>query len=305
MRKLSWTHIGARLCALALALICATAATAEEKPRVVTVNQALHDLAERLSDGAADIVFPVPQGVDPSFWRPAIADISMIQSADLILLNGAGFATWIDRVSLPRSRIVNTSAAITDRFIVTQSITHSHGDGGEHSHEGVASYTWLDPTLAIAQAEAIAAAFIARDLAPAEAVEAQLAALRADLTALDTTARDALNGLAGTSIIATHPRYQYFAARYGLTISSLEWEAGAMPTDAQFAELKRLSEEQNAQILIWEAQPPAEALAAVERLGLQSVIFEPGAVQGSLGTFIEAYAQAVSDLSDAARLTSN
>ncbi|MEL6959952.1 MAG: metal ABC transporter substrate-binding protein [Pseudomonadota bacterium] len=298
MRELRTVPILGRGFVLSMGLWGATAVGAQDVPRVVAVNDALSDFAERLLGDAAEVVFPVPEGVDPSFWRPSISDISAIQSADLILLNGAGFATWIDRVSLPRSRVVNTSAAIEDRFIVTESITHSHGDGGEHSHEGLASYTWLDPMLALAQAEAIAAAVIARDLAPADDVDARLADLRTDLTALDATARDALQVLDGVAIIATHPRYQYFASRYDLTISSLEWEAGALPTDADFADLADLMAETEARILIWEAQPPGDAIERAAALGLQSVVFEPWASHGSGEGFINSYANAVADLSE-------
>jgi len=280
-------------------------ATAQDRPRVVAVNQVLHDFAERLLDGDADVVFPVPEGVDPSFWRPSIADISMIQSADLILLNGAGFATWIDRVSLPRSRLVNTSAGFEDRYIVTESITHSHGDGGQHAHEGVAAYTWLNPMQALAQAEAIASAVIARDLASEKDVKARLTELRADLTQLDATAQDALRDAQGVAMIATHPRFQYFARRYSLSITSLEWEAGAMPSDDQLAELASLAQELGARVLIWEAQPPAAAFEAADALGLTSVVFEPWASAGTSHTFIDAYTNAVSGISEAVSHSSN
>ncbi|KAJ56361.1 hypothetical protein ACMU_05295 [Actibacterium mucosum KCTC 23349] len=305
MRKLTMTHVLKRVFAALAVVLSANAALAEDRPRVVAVNQALQYLAERLLDGAADVVFPVPEGVDPSFWRPSIADISMVQSADLILLNGAGFATWIDRVSLPRSRVVNTSKAIEGQFIVTQSITHSHGDGGEHSHEGVASYIWLDPTLAIAQAEAIASAITTRDLAGDGDVQARLDDLTSDMMALDATAQDALSSLQGVEMIATHPRYQYFARRYGLSVTSLEWEAGAMPTEDQRAELERLGDELNARILIWEAQPPRAAVEAANELGFQSVVFEPWAGHATHNTFFEAFSYAVSALAKAAKQASN
>lgn len=61
--------------------------------------------------------------MNPSFWRPSISDISGIQSADLALLNGAGFATWVDRASLPRSKGMNTSTDIEEQFVATESLT--------------------------------------------------------------------------------------------------------------------------------------------------------------------------------------
>ncbi len=294
-------------CILAVGLILAfvTVAAAQDGPRVVAVNQVLRDIAERLLEDDAKVVFPVPVGVDPSFWRPSIADISMVQSADLILLNGAGFAAWIDRVSLPRSRIVNTTATIEDQFIVTKSITHSHGEGGEHSHEGLASYTWLDPNLAVAQAEAIASTLIARDLAAESDVSARLKSLRSELIGLDEKTTAALSDAKGVAMIATHPRYQYFARRYSLSITSVEWEAGEMPSDDQLTELSGLAKELGAQVLIWEARPPREAIVAAEALGLQSVVFEPWAARGSYESFFEAYETAVAGIADAARLSSN
>lgn len=283
---------------LGLIFCAAGSAAAQDRPRVIAANYALQYFADRLFGDTAGVVFPVPGDVDPSFWRPSIADISMIQSADLILLNGAGFATWVDRVSLPRSKVVNTTAAIEDKFIVTESITHSHGDGGEHSHEGLASYTWLDPSLAIAQAEAIATAITTRDLAPANQVDARLAELRADLDALDTQTRIALDGLGDVAIIVTHPRYQYFARRYGLSISALEWEAGAMPNEAEVADLQALADKTQAQILIWEAEPPAAAFELAEEMGLQNVIFSPLAHGVDGRSFLEQIESATSALSE-------
>lgn len=280
-------------------ILCAALASAQDRPRVVAVNYPLQYLAERLLGDTAEVVFPVPSDVDPSFWRPSIADISMIQGADLILLNGAGFSTWVDRVSLPRSKLVNTTSAIEDQLIVTESITHAHGDGGEHSHEGVAAYVWLDPTQAIAQAEAIAAAIAGRQLAPADEVYARFETLRAELEALDGDARAALAGLEDTAIIATHPRYQYFARRYGLSVASLEWGAGAMPDDAQLAELGALVDDTDARVLIWEAAPPAEAFAATKALGLRNIVFPPLAQTPGDADFLDAFAAALSALSDA------
>ena len=257
----------------------ASSAIAQDRPTIVTVNYPLQFFAERLVGDAADVVFPVPQDVDPSFWRPAIADISAIQSADLILLNGAGFATWIDRVSLPRSKVVNTTANIEDQFIRTESITHAHGEGEEHSHEGTASYVWLDPMLAIAQAEAVASAIIARDIAPADAVNDQLNELRSDLKELDAESRAAIDGLQNITIIATHPRYQYLARAYGLSISSLEWEAGAMPTQAEIADLEAVVEQTGAEVIFWERQPPDAAFEITRDLGLHNAVFSPLAHQ--------------------------
>lgn len=283
----------AGLAALMALLLTGGVASAQERARIVVANHALQFFAERVVGDAAQVVMPVPSEVDPSFWRPSIADISEIQSADLILLNGAGFSAWVDRVSLPRSKVVNTSAAIEDRFIVTESITHSHGDGDEHSHEGIASYTWLDLSLASAQAQAIAVAILRKQIAPENEVQNALEQLQSDLMALDAETAQALAPFAGMAVIATHPRYQYFGRRYGLSISALEWEAGASPSAMQLQGLAKLVEATGAKTLLWEAAPPPAAFEATAALGLSNVVFEPLAKEPTGQSFLQAFSTGV------------
>lgn len=291
-----------QLVVLATFFVASNAAHAQDKPRIIAVNYPLQYFAERLLGDFAEVIYPISEGVDPSFWRPSIADISTIQSADLVLLNGAGFATWTSKVSLPRSKLVDTSRGLEDRFIATESITHSHGGGGEHSHEGVASYTWLDLSLATAQAEAIADAIKMRGLADAEAVDERVAALVEELKALDASSRETLANTNDTVFIATHPRYQYFARAYGLTILSLEWDAGAMPSEDELAELETLTNESGATVLIWEAAPPAPAREAVASLGLKDLVFVPlAAAPVSSQPFPDLFSDAVNALAVAAK----
>lgn len=287
----------------AVVLAAGVPANAQERPTVVTVNHALGYFTERLGGGDLDVVFPVPDGVDPSFWRPSISDISSIQGADLIVLNGAGFATWTAKASLPRSRIVDTSRGFEDRFIATETITHSHGESGEHSHTGTASYTWLDQEQAILQAGAIADALVQRGLVEPDVIDTRLAALKDDLQTLDAAA-DRLRPLAeGKVMIATHPRYQYLARAYGLDIRSLEWEAGAAPDAGQIAALETMVDETGARVLLWEAQPPEEARAAIRELGLADIVFPTMAVSPDNSDYLQTLGKAVEELSAALKGT--
>lgn len=274
----------------------AGAAIAQDRPVVATVNYPLAWMAERLGGDAVDVLFPVPDERDPSFWRPGLSEIAAIQQADLIALNGAGFATWTTRTTLPRSRIVDTSAGFSDAYIATQSVTHSHGADGEHSHTGIASYTWLDFAQAAQQAEALAAAMKRRMPELGDQIDVALPALVADLIALDAVARDVLAALQGTTILATHPRYQYFARAYGLDIASLEWDAGAMPDDAQWQELQDIADQTGATLVIWEATPPDGAMNRASELGLKSVVFSPLATRPSNGDFLSVMQTQIADM---------
>ncbi|MEY8880001.1 metal ABC transporter substrate-binding protein [Donghicola sp. XS_ASV15] len=281
-----------------VAALAASAASAQERPVVATVNYPLAWMAERLGGGVIDVLFPVPDDVDPSFWRPGLSDIASIQQADVIALNGAGFAPWTARSSLPRSRIVDTSAGFSDAYIATESVTHSHGGDGEHSHEGIANYTWLDFAQAAQQAEALAAMMQRRIPELSDALADSLPAVRADLAALDTEARNAVARLKGQTILATHPRYQYFARAYGLDIVALEWDAGAMPSEAQWTELRERALATGATTLIWEAAPPDEALKTAKRMGLTSLVLRPLANRPLDGDFLAIMRKQIAEIND-------
>ncbi len=266
-----------RVLPLAL-LLAALALPARAEPLAVhAVTAPLAHFAERLAGEAAAVVFPVPADRDPAFWRPAIADIAAVQAADLILLNGAGYAAWTARTSLPRARLVDTSAGFAERYIATETVTHSHGPDGAHSHTGTASHTWLDFSLAARQARAVAEALSARLPGEAAAIAERLAALEAELAALDARARAAGARLAGVAMIASHPRYQYLARAYELEIASLEWEAGAVPSAEDWAALDALAAETGARALLWEAPPAPEAEAGAAARGLLSLTVETAA----------------------------
>jgi len=99
------------------------------------------------------VYFPAPADVDPVYWTPDIASIAVNQKADLILLNGAGYAKWVSKVSLLRSKAIDTSRKFKNRYIYTEATTHNHGPEGEHAHESLALTTWLDFDLAAGQAQ--------------------------------------------------------------------------------------------------------------------------------------------------------
>jgi len=137
-------------------LTFSTAQGASDKLTVYVVNYPLQYFAKRIAAEHAQVVFPAPPNVDPAYWMPDAKTISAFQGADLILLNGANYAKWVNKVSLPQFRLVNTSAGFQDRYIQAAEVTtHSHGPEGKHAHEALAFTTWLDFSLAAQQAKAI------------------------------------------------------------------------------------------------------------------------------------------------------
>jgi zinc transport system substrate-binding protein len=243
---------------------------------VFTVNEPLAYFAERIGGELVEVVLPAPAGEDPSYWSPDPDTIAAYQGADLILLNGAGYAKWVERATLPASALVDTTAGVSDRLLeLAGTVTHSHGPEGEHEHHGWASTTWLDPTLAIEQARAVAAALQSRQPDAAEAIGERLTGLEADLNALDTRLAAAAEAIGDEPLIFSHPVYQYLIARYNLNGHEIHWEPDVEPDRKMWSELGHQLHHHDATWMIWEAQPLDSTVTALEERGVSSVVFSP------------------------------
>ena len=120
--------------------------TAPALPEIYAVNYPLAWAAQQLAEDSATVQFPAPAGVDPAAWQPDSETVGRYQRADLVLLNGAGYAGWLARVSMPRIRLVNTSRNFSDQLITADSgPVHSHGPEGDHSHGGEGVYDMAGP----------------------------------------------------------------------------------------------------------------------------------------------------------------
>jgi zinc transport system substrate-binding protein len=277
-----------------------TRAAAEmDRPlEIITVNYPLAYFAERILGEHGNVSFPAPAGVDPAYWSPAPEIISEYQQADLILLNGAGYAAWTANATLPRSGLVNTTAAITDRLIPVEStVTHTHGPAGDHSHGDTAFTTWLDPGIAIEQARAVLDAVVhARPQHEADFRNA-FESLESDLTELDSQLQEMSEQLGKQPVLFSHPVYQYLERRYNLRGFSVHWEPDEVPEEAQWRQLQSVLQQHPATIMIWEAEPLEETRRRLLDLGVDSVIFAPGGNRPAGGDLLDLMHEGIASLS--------
>jgi zinc transport system substrate-binding protein len=246
------------------------------RPVVYASNYPLQYFAQRIAGPLVDVRLPVPTGEDPAFWKPRAEDVVALQQADLILLNGASYESWLKDVSLPESRLVDTSDGFREQFIaVEETVTHSHGPDGKHEHSATAFTTWLDLALAIEQARAIQGAFSKRWPEHQGQFEAQFKKLVTELEALDAGISRTAKAATGVPVLFSHPVYQYFERRYQLNGRSVHWEPDEMPSESMWQELTTLLSSHPAKWMIWEGKPNPEITAKLVELGVQSIVFAP------------------------------
>jgi len=246
-----------------------------DKLVIYTVNYPLAYFAERIGGDLIEVHFPAPGDEDPAFWSPDADTIAAYQAADLILLNGAGYAKWVDRAALPSSRVVDTSEGITDYLLpIEGTVTHSHGPEGEHEHGGYAFTTWLDPALAIQQAQAIEAAISVLRPNDEPEIHQRMESLKSDLFDIDGRLQVAAEALGGEILLFSHPVYQYLISRYGLKGVEVHWEPDEVPNGHAWEHLEELLKSHPAKWMLWEGEPLEETVAGLAELGVESMVFD-------------------------------
>jgi zinc transport system substrate-binding protein len=270
-----------------LFLLSLSSAAAVDRLTVYTVNYPLAYFAERIGGDQVEVVFPAPPDVDPAYWMPDQATIAAYQQADLILLNGANYAKWVGKVSLPRGKMVDTSRKFKDRYIhATEITTHSHGSKGAHAHESLAFTTWLDLSLAKLQAAEVYKILARRRPVKEMQFKQNYKTLADELEGLHVSLMEIVNTDPDRALIGSHPVYDYLSAGYGINLKSVHWEPDEVPSLAQWNELKQILEEHRAAYILWEAVPVPESVDQLKAKGVASVTFDPCGNRPEKGDFM-------------------
>jgi zinc transport system substrate-binding protein len=281
-------------------LLVINSSVAAEQLNVYVVNYPLQYFAERIGGEHVNAIFPAPANVDPAYWMPDMPTIAAYQQADLILLNGAGYARWVNRVTLPRFRMVNTSAGFKDSYIeAVDIVAHSHGSEGEHAHEALAFTTWIDFSLVVKQVRAITSALSRKRPDMSDIFQYNYVALEKDLMTLDRTIKAVVSKDQTRPLVVSHPVYDYFARRYGFNIKGVHWEPHEIPTNVQMMDLKRVLRDHPANWMIWEGKPVKEAVEALKTIGINSLVFDPCGNTPDQGDFLSIMRQNVENLKPA------
>lgn len=275
--------------------------TAQANPIVVASNYPLYFFASEISGGTLNVILPEIEG-DPAMWRPGPDDIALLQRADLVLLNGAGYESWLNWVTLPTDHLIDTSASFHDQLIpIEQEIVHQHGPAGKHSHGGNAFTVWLDPELAIAQARAIET--VLSELAPErrDVHRQNLARLQKRLEELDEQQRRAFEPLTREPLLFSHPVYQYLERRYRLDGRSLHWEPDQEPSEKAWIDFANMLRDHRAEIMLWEEAPLPSTRSRLEAMGLTIVPYRTAANRPDSGDYFDIMASNLASIADTER----
>jgi len=264
---------------LMLASLQFASLAADEKPlRVYTTFYPLTFFTEAIGGAHVHVVNPLPETEDGAFWVPPREVVKQYQAADLIVMNGSNYEQGFGKVSLPESKIVDTTAFLKgNEVIFDDPITHSHGAAGMHTHQGIDGHTWVDPHNARRQAQAICDALCDKSPAHAGEFKTNFEKLATGFDALDQLIREKLVPVAqGKQIFASHPAYNYLARSYKLNVQSFHLDPKDTPAKDELERIEKFVKEHPGTVILWEDTPKPENEKLMRELfKLTSVVFSP------------------------------
>ena len=220
------------------------AAAAGPRVNVLAAENFYGDVARQIGGEHIDVssILSNPNQ-DPHLFEITATIIRRVGTADVVLVNGAGYDHWIAQllaVAHRPERIVITAAELVNK------------KPGDNPH------LWYDPGTMPAMAQALTEALSKADPAHAADYRQRLRAFGASLTSINEKIGEIRAKYAGVAVGATEPVFGYMAAALQLQVRDDGFALAAMndtePTARQVASFERDLREHKIRVLLYNTQ---------------------------------------------------
>ncbi|MDB5615045.1 MAG: zinc transporter substrate-binding protein [Devosia sp.] len=238
-----------------LALLAATllTSTAFAAPNVVATIKPVHSLVAAVMAGVGEPTLIVKGSASPHTYAQRPSDAEALESADVVFWTGHGMELFLGDALTTlagKAKVVELADAPGIELLPVREggafEPHSDGDeaGHDHAHEGHEHgegdmHFWLDPENAKLMVAQIATTLSEADPDNASAYQANAEAEQLKLDALEEELKITLAPVADKPFVVFHDAYQYFEARFGLSVAgSVTVTPDVTPGAARIDELK-------------------------------------------------------------------
>lgn len=197
---------------------------------VATINPYYMILKEIVGD-RAQVSLLIGPGQNPHTYSAKFSDVKKLNDADLVFANGLEFESFLE------DTFKELEAKGKELILLAQTVpidlleAEPESDHEVDNHHLINPHVWLDPTfLSEYIIPEIVAVLAERDEKSREYYKNRATALRDELRAFDSLAREYLNQFAGSVVIVAHPSFTYFFKNYGITLVPVLEGAGDEPT---------------------------------------------------------------------------
>ncbi|PEZ03342.1 adhesin [Bacillus sp. AFS018417] len=231
-----------------------TANKKDGKLSVYTTIFPLADFAKKIGGDYVDVTAIYPPGADSHTYEPTQKQTVQVAKADLFVYNGAGLEPFAEKMEKTLKnenvKIVNASNGIELRSSTEEE--HEEGHKEEHHHDKD-PHVWLDPTLAMRQAETIKNALVELQPEHKEEFEKNFAALQKKFTDLDSQFKEVADHAKTKEILVSHAAYGYWEQRYGFKqIPIAGISASDEPSQKELASIASTAKEHGLKYILFE-----------------------------------------------------
>lgn len=217
-------------------------------------------VVERLNTGAVSCLHD---------YTLTVSDMKLIESADVIAMNGAGLEDFMDdALSAAKGSVIDCSEGVQ----LLEAVGHDHHDGDESDGEHYDPHIWMDPENAMIMAGNIQRGLSQADPDNAQAYSDNLASATVLLSSWDSNFQDMIQeaeqegGVTISGLITFHDGFQYFAKALDLPLlAAIEEEEGSEASAQVINETVSLVKENNIPIIFTEINGSDATAQAIAR----------------------------------------
>ncbi len=233
------------------------------KLRILTSIPPLYSWAANVAGDLAVVENLLPADVGPHEFQLRPKDLEKIQRSDLVLVNGLGLESWLERTLASSPKPNRLVVAASDGLAASNLIfnlpelkvgnapkahVHDHGTGAN-------PHIWLDPVFAKHAVTNLVVALGRLAPAQAPAFVANGSAYCARLDQLDAEIRATTAKLLKREVVTFHDAFPYFCRRYGLKlVGVIEEVPGSSPSPRYLAALSQAIRDQGVGVVFAEPQ---------------------------------------------------
>lgn len=241
-----------------------------KKLSVYTSFYPMYDFTKKIGGDKINLTNLIPAGTEPHDWEPSPSDMANIEKADVLIYNGAGMETWIDKVlsSINNKKLITVEAAkglnLRDNPDKSENLAYD-------------PHVWLDPMLAKQEMTAIKNALVSADPANKDYYEKNYTNNAAQLDQLNQEYKTDAAQFRKKDIVVAHQAFGYLCSAYGLNQVAIEGlAADSEPSPARMAEIvKFVREKQLKYIFFEELVSPKVAQTIAQETGATTAVLNP------------------------------
>ncbi|MDU2066072.1 MAG: metal ABC transporter substrate-binding protein [Sporomusaceae bacterium] len=226
----------------------------DKRIKVVASVYPVYEFAQAIGGDKINLSLLAPPGAEPHDWEPSAKDLVKIREAGLFLYQGNGFEPWVDKM-LTQNK-TTSSVAVSHDIETLSGIGEDDEEDLDAAGKPVLTidpHIWLDPVLAVQEANNICEALVSVDPANEAIYRKNLESLTLQLTALDQEYAQAVQKFERKDFVTTHAAFGYLAKRYGLhQVPLMGLAPDAEPTPEKLAQVSKFCREHKVKAVFFE-----------------------------------------------------